>query len=140
MSTTERYEVNFFAIIVLVIIVILIVFLIVSAIYFFHMINNTPPTRGESIVLFWVDIVLGVILVMLAIYALFHLFIYPTIVYEEVPAPVQTPVYAPVQQQLIQRDVRMQPVEVNLSDIPVNRQQRVALNQELMSLGGAMNQ
>lgn len=98
MPVTERYQVDFFAILVLIASVLIIMFLIISAIYFYNFTNSKPPTNSESTFLFWTSIILGIIFLALAIYALIRIFTYTIPVYEEdKPLPVQvTPTPIPI--------------------------------------------
>lgn len=104
MPATERYQVDFFAILVLIASVLILVFLIIAAIYFYNLINFKPPTSGESTFLLWTSIILGIIFLALSIYALIRIFTHTSTVYEEgghypiqvMPAPVPTFMPAPV--------------------------------------------
>ena len=171
MPATERYQVDFFAILVLIVAVLIIVFLIITAIYFYHLMNLRPPTRGESTFLFWTSIILSVIFLGLAIYALVHIFTHTATVYEEPPvvrnttvttAPLPIPITvspsvitqppvitrsppvvtrsSPVRISNVTRTAPVSDYSVDYSDIPVTRQQRTALNQELLSIGSAMDE
>ena len=160
MPVTERYHVDFFAILVLIIAVLIIVFLVITAIYFFNLMNLRPPTRGESTFLFWTAVILSVIFLALAIFALIRIFTHKAIVYEQ-PLPLPTPTIittptpipitvtpppiitrqpvitppSPVRISNIPRTSPVSDVSLSFSDVPVARQQRTALNQELLSIG-----
>lgn len=158
MPATERYQIDFFAIIVLIAAVLIIVFLVISAIYFYNLMNLKPPSKGESTFLFWTAIILAVIFLALAIYALIHIFTHKAIVYEEPPvvaAPIVTPAPVPIVvpqttfQALPQKQIVTTPpvrisnvprsdVSTSFSDAPLTRPQRNSLNQELISIGEAV--
>lgn len=163
MPATERYQVDFFAIIVLIAAVLIIVFLVIASIYFFNLMNLRPPTRGESTFLFWTAIILTIIFFAIAIYALIHILTHKAIVYEE-PAPVRTapitstpsvPIVIPQPQPFIQQPVIQQPVittptsvpiyrvprsnlSTSLSDVPLDVKGRDSLNNELIELDEAL--
>lgn len=160
MPTTERYQVDIFGIIVLIAAVLIVVFLIIAAIYFFNLMNLKPPSKGEATFLFWTTIVLALIFVGIAIYALIHIFTRKSIIYEEpkqtiitekqvittaspsVPAPIKQQTTAPIKQQTTAAPIKISNVPktsrvtetVSLSDIPISQSQRAALNQELINL------
>ena len=157
MPATERYQADVFAIIVLIAAVLIVVFLIISAIYFFNLMSLKPPSKAESTFLFWTSIVLALIFIGLAIFALIHIFTHKSVVYEEpkttvstttkvVPdvAPVAPTVTAPVAVQTTPAPIKISNVpkasratneSVSVSDIPVTQTQRSAIDQELLSLG-----
>lgn len=156
MPATERYQVDVFAIIILIAAVLIMVFLIIVAVYFFNFMNLNPPSRTESTFLFWTTVVLGIIFLSIIIYAIIHIFSYKVMVYEEpkvivTPPPVVAPAPPPVV--LVQQQQPRQMVGVpssptisgltnlstSYSDIPVTVEQRSALQQELLNLGGALN-
>jgi heme exporter protein D len=167
MPATERYQVDFFAIIVLIAAVLIIVFLIIASIYFFNLMDLKPPTRGESTFLFWTAIVLTIIFLVIAIIALIRIFTHKAIVYEEelqqrpplvrtttvttapapvpvavvtTPAPIPVAVTAPTPLRIsnIPRTLPPSDISVSVSDVPVTQTQRTALNEELISLGSAL--
>lgn len=163
MPATERYQIDFFAIIVLIAAVLILVFLVISAIYFYNLMNLKPPSKGESTFLFWTAIILAVIFLALAIYALIHIFTHKAIVYEEPPVvapPIVTPAPTPVpivvpqptvqalpQQQVVATpppvrisNVPRSDISTSFSDAPLTRPQRNALNQELISIGEAVEE
>jgi len=157
MPATERYQADVFAIIVLIAAVLIVVFLIISAIYFFNLMSLKPPSKAESTFLFWTSIVLALIFIGLAIFALIHIFTHKSVVYEEpkttvattttvvpVKAPVVVPVTAPVAVQTTPAPIKISNVpkssratneSISVSDIPVTQTQRSAIDQELLSLG-----
>jgi hypothetical protein len=167
MPATERYQVDFFAILVLIIAVLIMVFLIITAIYFYHLMNLRPPTTGESTFLFWTAIILSVIFLALAIYALIRIFTHTAIVYEAPPlvttttvaaAPAPIPItVSPKTTTVITRPLpptRSPPgppinvipqtappsdYSVSYSSVPLTRQQSRALNQQVIDLGGIMS-
>jgi hypothetical protein len=84
MAVVERFQVDFFAITVLIVAVLIIVYLIIAAIYLLNLsANNKPPNQGESTFLFWTTIILGIIFLAIAIYALIRIFTYTSLYYEE---------------------------------------------------------
>lgn len=161
MPATERYQADVFAIIVLIAAVLIVVFLIISAIYFFNLMSLKPPSKAESTFLFWTSIVLALIFIGLAIFALIHIFTHKSVVYEEPKTTVSTttkvvpvvapvaptvtaPVTAPAAVQTTPAPIKISNVpkasratneSVSVSDIPVTQTQRSAIDQELLSLG-----
>lgn len=152
MPVTERYQVDWFAIIVLIAMVLLLIFIVIIAIYFFNLMNLKPPSRSESTFLFWTSIVLGVIFLIITIFAMYRIFTHKVIVYEEprvAPAVRTTTIAtAPVVTAPPPTQIRIAPavtappsdVSLSFSDVPVTRTQRTALNQELISLGESISQ
>lgn len=150
MPVTERYQVDVFAIIILVVAVLILVFLIVVAVYFFNLMNLNPPSRTESTFLFWTTIILGIIFLGIIIYALWRIFTYTVMIYEE-PTVMVTPPPTPIQpvitsapvQPLVVTPVTTQiptmNLSTNLSDIPLTQRQRESLNQQLIGLSSALN-
>jgi amino acid transporter len=132
MPVTERYQVDFFAILVLIASVLIIMFLIISAIYFYNFTISKPPTNSESTFLFWTSIILGIIFLALAIYALIRIFTYTVPVYEEdKPLPVQVipthiPIMAPAQP--ISQPVIITPTPPR-SAVPIPPKTQVAISQ-----------
>ena len=152
MATTERYQVDLFAIIVLIAAVLIVVFLVIAAIYFFNLMNLKPPSKGESTFLFWTSIVLALIFIGIAIFSLIHIFTHKAVVYEEpkvvttkterapVVAPVTAPAFiqtsaAPIKITNVPKTARATNESVSVSDIPGTQTQRNAIDQELLSLG-----
>jgi len=153
MPATERYQVDIFAIIVLISAVLIIVFLIIAAIYYFNLMSLKPPSKGESTFLFWTTIVLAIIFMGIAVYALIRIFTHKSVVYEEpkesvaakTPTPkmvtppqeppaMQQTTAAPIKISNIPRTARPTNESVSLSDIPVTQSQLTNLNQELINL------
>ena len=155
MPATERYQVDIFAIIVLISAVLIIVFLIIAAIYYFNLMSLKPPSKGESTFLFWTTIVLAIIFMGIAIYALIRIFTHKSVVYEEPkvsseakqpppkpttvtppsPSPtIQQTTAAPIKISNIPKTARPTNESVSLSDIPVTSTQLNSLNQELINL------
>ena len=157
MAATERYQVDFFAIVILIVSVLVLVFLIIAAIYFMNLMNLRPPSRTESTFLFWTAIVMSVIFLGIIIYAFIRIFTYKSIIYEEdkpiritpaIPQPVPNIVVhsqppSPIPQPTImvqpQVPITTRPTDLSqsFSDVPVNQQQRAALNQDLINVQGA---
>lgn len=148
MPVTERYQVDVFAIIVLIASILIVVFLIVASVYYVNLMNLKPPTQGEATFLFWTTIVLAIIFLFIAIYAIYRIFTYKVTIYE--PEPVVTPV-APVIIPAPVITVQPQPVistvpvttlptdlSTSFSSVPVTQEQRVALNQQLLTLGNVV--
>lgn len=162
MPATERYQVDFFAIVILIVSVLVLAFLIITAIYFMSLMNLRPPNQTESTFLFWTAVILSVIFLGIIIYAFIRIFTYKSIVYEEdKPVPVittipQPNVIVPPQPTLmvqpvqpVQPTIMVQPqvpitrpadLSQTFSDVPVNEQQRTALNQQLINLQNAFSQ
>jgi hypothetical protein len=156
MPMTERYQLDFFAIIVLVAVVLIIVFLAIVAAYFMNLMNSKPPTHGESTFLFWTSIILVIIFLIIAIYAMIHIFTHKALFYEEpivtpihnivtvstppTPIVISKPQYVPHTQRIVNIPRTTIPSDIsrNLSDVPVTQRQRNTLNQELISLGSAL--
>ena len=154
MPTTERYQVDVFGIIVLIAAVLIVVFLIIAAIYFFNLMNLKPPSKGEATFLFWTTIIMTLIFVAIAIYALIHIFTNKTPIYEETkqtittkkqvvsssPPPIasapsiQQTTAAPIKISNVPKTSKTTTETVSLSDIPITQTQRAALNQELINL------
>lgn len=91
MATTERYQIDYFAIVVLIVTVLVMVFLIIASVYFYNLINLKPPTPGEASFLFWTSIVLAVMFLFLFFYALWRIFTHTVTVYEATVVPVVVP-------------------------------------------------
>lgn len=88
-----KYHIDLFAIIVLIVIAMIIIYLIITAIYFYNLMNNRPPTYGESSFLFWTSVVLLFIYIAVTVYALIRIFTYKPVVAEVAAvAPVAAPV------------------------------------------------
>ena len=156
MPISERYQVDIFAVVVLIFTVILLIFLVVTAIYFMNLMNSKPPTISESTFLFGTSIVLTLIFLGIAIYALIRLFTYTVIVHEETrPLPlVVQPVAPTIAVQPVAPTIAVQPtvppagvptvtilpsnVSQTVSDVPLAPTQRAALSQELVNIGSAM--
>jgi hypothetical protein len=144
MPTTERYQVDVFAIVTLIAAVLIVVFLIIAAIYFLGLMNLNPPSSGESTFLFWTSIVLAIIFVGLGIWAIIQIITHRSVVYEEAPLqpsyyrpPTQSVTY-PAQTTTTSYAERPTNLSTSLSDIPVTQQQRVALTGELTDLSTAL--
>ena len=151
MPVSERYQVDIFAVVVLIFTIILLIFLVVTAIYFMNLMNSKPPTISESTFLFGTSIVLTLIFLGIAIYALIRLFTYTVIVCDE---PRRLPlVVQPVAPTITVQPVAQPPVPLagvpaitvlpsnvsqNVSDVPLTQPQQVALGQELTNISVAM--
>jgi uncharacterized membrane protein len=83
MPVAQKYQIDYFAIVVLLATVLIIAFLIVSAIYFSDLVNLKPPTKTESSFLFWTSIILSVIFFAIMIYAMWRIFTYTVLVWDE---------------------------------------------------------
>jgi len=160
MPATERYQVNLFGIIVLIASIIILVFLIIAAVYYMNLMNLKPPTQGEATFLFWTSIILGIIFLAIAIYSLWNILTYKSIIYEEekplpkitpTPTPTPTPTVvkppapnvvtpSPVLISNIPKTTPPSQVSVSLSDVSVTPEQRSALTGELISLGTAVGE
>lgn len=160
MPAVQRYQVDVFAIIMLIAAVLIMVFLIIVAIYFFNLMNLNPPSRTESTFLFWTTVVLAIIFLGIIIYALYHIFTYTVTFCEEprfIPpvTPIPVTVTAPTPPPVVitrplppQEIVTQSPAPIlytspsnfstSFSDTPVPLSQRVALNQEVLSIGDAI--
>lgn len=153
MPATERYQVDWFAIIVLISSILILVFLVITAIYFFNLMNLKPPSRGESTFLFWTTIVLGIIFLAIAIFSLIKIFTYKSIVYEEPKIEVKTEPSREVKTTITTEQPITTPIKIsnvppttiqtsnvtqrNLSDIPISTKESSSLNQELITLSNA---
>ena len=156
MPATERYQVDVFAIVTLIVAVLIVVFLIIAAIYFSGLMNLKPPSSGEATFLFWTSIVLAVIFVGLAVWAVIQIITHKSIVYEEpfkvmpttpttviTSPPVTTPGPASVYSANTTTTSYVEPpstVSTSYSDIPVTSVQRQALTGELLTLSSSMDQ
>jgi hypothetical protein len=164
MPATERYQVDFFAIVIMIVSVLALVFLIIAAIYFMNLMNLRPPSKTESTFLFWTSVILAVIFLGIIIYAFIRIFTYKSIVYEEdkpvipttpqitvqpLPQVVPPLMVQPVPPQPTPPAIMVQPqtpittrpseFSQNFSDIPVTAGQSTALNQELIGIQSAFS-
>lgn len=115
------YQVNAFAFIVLIVLVLILVFLIIASIYFYNLMNFKPPTQGEATFLFATAIILAIILFFVAIYALYQIYSYYSMVYEAPKMvelqPITARVVAP--QPVVVRPIPVQPVAVQQVEQPL---------------------
>lgn len=144
MATTERYQVNVFAIVVLITAVLMLVFLIIAAIYFFNLMRLRPPSRGESMALFWTTIILALLFLFIIVYSLIHIFTHKSLVYEETakPAPivassVVVPPPAIVTTPALISNIpgHRTSLVTSVSDVPLTQSQKEAEEAQLLSLG-----
>jgi hypothetical protein len=116
MEATEQYGVDVFAIVMLVICVFTIVLLAISISYFANLTNNIPPNTGEAWGLLWTSVILALVFVGIAIYAIIRIFTYKIYVCEEgklqlvYPTTVQSVVREPVVQPVVVEKQVIQPV------------------------------
>lgn len=159
MPATERYQADVFGIIVLIASVLVVVFLVIAAIYFFNLMSLKPPSKGESTFLFWTSIVMVLVFVSIAIFALIRIFNHKSVVYEEPKtvvttktetAPVAPPVARPVAPPIapvapvapapirlpsnIPKSARATNESVSVSDIPGTQTQNAFLEQKLLTI------
>lgn len=151
MPATERYQVDWFAIIVLIATILIIVFLIIVAIYFYNLMNLKPPSRGESTFLFWTTVILAIIFLIIAIFALVHIFTYKSIVYEEPsptflqpavtytsPPPVPITSSTSIRMSNVPKFTPRSSLSTSFSD-PVRGSEETPLKSELLSIESAMS-
>lgn len=144
-TITERYQVDVFGIIVLIVAVLVVVFLVIAAIYMYNLMNLKPPSRGESTFLFWTTVILAVIMVIIAIYALVHIFNHKSTVHEKESKVVTTPVITQpaVVTATLPSQVTLGPPtnqSVTLSSLPVTQTQFKTLDENLLNLGQDISQ
>ena len=86
------WTLDVFTVVVLIAIIFLLVYLIIIAIYAGNLSRGIVPSLATSSFLFWTTIVLAVVTLIIAIWALIRLFTYTVPVVETVVAPVAAPV------------------------------------------------
>lgn len=107
MQPTQRYQVNWFAIIVLISIVLVIVFLVVSAIYFYNLINLKVPTTSESTFLLATAIIMAIVFFIIGMVALYEIFTHSITIYEPASPSTPVPALTPI---TVQPEVSVQPM------------------------------
>ena len=125
MPASQRYQIDYFAIMVLVMVVLIIVFLCIAAVYFYDLMNlRSIPSTGISTFLFWTSIILAVVFLGLGMYALIRIFTYKSVVYTPPPiyqpAPYIPPPPTSPQIQVIQRMPQQYP-----NVMPMNAPQQI---------------
>lgn len=117
-----------------------------------NLMNLKPPSKGESTFLFWTAVLMAVVVVVIIVLAIIRLFTHKSVVYEEPPKALAKPMAtipvvtttaplapAPVRISNVPGNVRPTNLSTSFSDVPVTYQQRSTLNQELLSLQGALS-
>ena len=121
-----------------------------------NLMNLKPPSKGESTFLFWTAILMAVVVGIVVVLAIIRIFTHKSVVYEEPPKVIAKPTTAvipvvtttaplapaPVRISNIpgfSNDVRPTNLSTSFSDVPITYQQRSTLEQELVSLQGALS-
>lgn len=150
---TETPRVHVFAIIVLLAAVAALVFFIIMSIYAYNLMKLKPPSKTESIAIFWACIIFAIIFLAIVIYALYKIFTHKAVQVSTVTTtskPVLTPTVTqtitPLQPiQTIQTPIRLNntpiPSTPQLSDLKfTSPQQQNAIITETNSLVSAFGE
>lgn len=83
MEINRTYGINWFAVVIFITMILIFIFLILIGMYFFNLIELRPPNRSESIFLFWLTVIIGVIVLVITIISLIKIFTHQEPFYEE---------------------------------------------------------
>lgn len=83
MEINRTYGINWFAVVIFITMILIFIFLMLIGMYFFNLIELRPPNRSESIFLFWLTVIIGVIVLVITIISLIKIFTHQEPFYEE---------------------------------------------------------
>ena len=119
MPVIERYQIDYFAILVLIVAILTLIYVVVTAIYFWNLMNSRTVSTTHATALFWSAVVIGILYVIIGIWAIIRIFTNTVPVYVDPVVPVVVPTVAPVAPAVVAPVSAVTPVVTDGAHTPI---------------------